>query len=47
MTHSSSFSNSSEKLQLFDFPSKELLAVIIPENIRLGVAVPVLRKAQA
>lgn len=45
MTHPSSSSNNSEKLQLFDFPNKELLAVIIPENIRLGAIVPVLREA--
>lgn len=40
MTHTSSFSNR-EKLQLSDFSNKELLAVLIPEN--LGIVIPVLR----
>lgn len=43
MTHTSSFSNNGEKLQLFDFPNEQLLAVKIPENIRLGTGLPVLR----
>lgn len=43
MTHTSSFSNNTEKLQLFDFPNKEVLAVIILENIRFSSAIPVVR----